>query len=393
MRVARSGIIRSCLLKFVNRLKIPGLVMAASLTLAGQSGAPLGSLLLSPDPARMNDLTAHLKSRHQSGEDYVIGLFKTHDVVFLGEGCHHCKANELFVQRLIPLLYKAGIRAMGYEMSCADDQAAVDALVNAPTYDEKAAFRILQQWWFNWAYQEYADVFRAAWQLNRSLPKGAPPFRILAIDAKADYHRLDPTMGPENREARSIAIGGDIDKIRNTRMAEVLTREVLNKGQKALMFNGNGHAQRIYRRAKNNTSERRTSVAYLISQQIGERAFGVSMEGPMGGTDDPVVGAVMASLTPDQDSVGFSTRNSPIGTMKVKAAADQVKIEDLYDGYVFHSMRMHWEPSTFRPEYITDEWVKAAKRDGTLPDRPSITATTVKDAAVKLHNDLEQQLK
>jgi hypothetical protein len=373
--------------------QFPILWTAAALTLAGQSGPSLGTKLVSPDPARISEFTSYLQARHVSGEDYIISLFKTHDVVFLGEGCHHCKPHELFLQRLIPHLYKAGVRIMGYEMACTDDQAAVDALINAPTYDEKAAFRILQQWWFNWAYQEYADVFRAAWQLNRSLPKGAPRFRILAIDAKADYHRLDPGMDATHPAARSTAIGGDIDKIRNTRMADVVTREVLDKGLKALMFNGNGHSQRIYQRPKNNTAERRTSAAFLVSQRFGDRVIGVSIEGPMGAAQDPLVQAILASLKPGEDSVGFSTKGSPIGSLMIHAGKDVVPIDDFYDGYVFHSMKTKWEPGTFRPEFVTDEFVKSAKRDGTMPDRPSVTAETVKNAALKLHNEIVEQLK
>jgi hypothetical protein len=94
-----------------------------------------------------------------------------------------------------------------------------------------------------------------------------------------------------------------------------------------------------------------------------------------------------------EDSVGFNTKDSPIASLKVKFGVDQVRIGDLYDGYVFHSMRTQWEPSTFRPEYVTDEWVKAAKRDGTLPDRPSITADTVKNKEVQLRREIEGQLK
>ena len=139
------------------------------LALRAEQGPTAGSQLVSPDAAVIADFTEYLKTHHQTAEDYIVGQFKTHDIVFLGENCHRCNQNELLLERLIPLLYNAGVRIVGYEMACSVDQPAIDRLVNGPTYDEAAAFTILQHWDFQWAYQEYADVFRAAWQLNHGL--------------------------------------------------------------------------------------------------------------------------------------------------------------------------------------------------------------------------------
>jgi hypothetical protein len=134
---------------------------AAPLT-AAPNGAPAVHQQLSiADPAgATRALADYLAAHHQSAEDYIVSRFKTHDVVFLGES-HLTRQRELFLQRLIPLLYKAGVRTLGYEMGCSEDQAAIDALVNAPTWDEAAAFTLLAHWDFSWRFQEYADVLRA----------------------------------------------------------------------------------------------------------------------------------------------------------------------------------------------------------------------------------------
>src|SRR5690242_9419750 len=113
----------------------------------------------------------YLVAHHQSPDDYVLSKFKDHDLVFLGEAAHGVRQNLLFLHKLIPQLYKAGIRNIGYEMIFSDEQADVDRLLTADTYDETKALTLLFHWdpQNGWAFQEYADVLRAAWTLNHGL--------------------------------------------------------------------------------------------------------------------------------------------------------------------------------------------------------------------------------
>jgi hypothetical protein len=364
------------------------ILVGVTLTLGAQTpptalpGPTRGTQLVSPSSAELRDFTEYLKSHHQTAEDYVIGLFKTHDVVFLGEGCHYCKPNPLFLQRLIPLLYKAGVHTLGYEMSTTEDQAAIDALVTGATYDEDAAFTILQHWEFTWTIQEYADVFRTAWQLNHDLPRNAPRFRIIGIDVKPDWRLLKPGMDPNSAEARGLIVGGDRDAARNQRMATVLRREVLKKGMKALMYNGNGHSQTRYRRPKGGTDQRRAGVGYLIAQEIGDRAFSVTLESPRGPDRGPVVDAVLAGLGPGNQSVGFTAKGSPLGPVMMNVGPDTIKVEDFFDGYIYHTVRTPWEAGTLITRYFTDQRVRLAKETGSLPNLPSVTVDKVNhDAA------------
>jgi hypothetical protein len=359
--------------------------------------------------AQADDLAAH----HQSAEDYLVSRFKTHDVVFLGES-HVTRERELFLQRLIPLLYKAGVRTLGYEMGCSEDQAAIDTLVNAPTWDEAAAFTILAHWDFSWPFQEYADVYRAAWELNHGLPNGAPRFRILGIDIRPDYRRVPaganpmiafrPLLDPKAAETlRGIIVGGpDRDLTRNTRMAEILRREVLTKGQKALMFNGSGHSTTKYLRPNRaGVGERRMVVGYMIHQEIGDRAMGVLLGGPgtlLGGASeagkDPILNAVAGSLPPARDGAGFDTKGSPIGGLTVTVGKlDTLKMEEFWDGLAFVSMKTPWEPSTANFKYLTEERVKLAKAEGNIPDRPEITVDSLKKDVQESRARVVEQIK
>lgn len=337
-------------------------------------------------------LTAQLKVKHVSAESYVVDLFASHDVVFLGESQHGIRDSGQFLQRLIPLLYKAGVRTLAYEMATSADQAAIDRLVNAPKYDEAAAVAIMQAWDFMWTYPDYADVFRAAWTLNRSLPEGAPRFRIVGIDVKPDYRRVPPDMDPLSFEARNLIVGGNRDLDRNSHMADVIRREVLAKRQQALVFNGAGHSQTKYRRVARG-GERRVSAGYLIAQEIGDRATSVLLDGPRPQQADRVIVAVQAALAPNEESVGFNARETPLGNLSLKYGPDVVRAADFFDGYVFVALRGALSATTLQTAYFTEKSIAAAKRSGALPNRPEYTVQRVEELAGKQLADVVASLK
>src|SRR5262249_53007410 len=157
-----------------------------------------------------------------------------HDVVFLGEMNHGSKQNLLFLQKLIPKLYKAGIRNLGYEMLESDDQPEVDKIINADTYDDTKALTLLFHWdpQIGWAFQEYADGLRAAWTLNYSLPKGAPRFRIVGTDLRPDWMLVKPGDNITSRPTRWKAWHGSNQIARNVWMYSVIRREFTDKGLK-----------------------------------------------------------------------------------------------------------------------------------------------------------------
>jgi hypothetical protein len=112
------------------------------------------------DPVLAKVMAGHLKGQ-PTAEEYVVGLFKNHDLVFLGEE-HFTRPRLLFLQRLIPRLYEAGIRTLAYEMASSEDQELVDRLVNGAAHDEALGSEILARWDFYFGYREYArfDVRR-----------------------------------------------------------------------------------------------------------------------------------------------------------------------------------------------------------------------------------------
>lgn len=67
------------------------------------------------------------------------------------------------------------------EFGASEDQPELDRLINSEQYDEMEARRLMFNYNVKWAYKEYADIYKAAWKLNKSLPMDARKFRILNL--------------------------------------------------------------------------------------------------------------------------------------------------------------------------------------------------------------------
>lgn len=143
-------------------------------TTAILSCAKYSESIQNENPLLQESLT-YLQQHYISPEDYVIEKFKTYDVVILGE--HHLrKHSPVFVQNLIPLLYQNGMYNIVMEFYDSTDQNLIDALITLETYNETQA-RTISLSTLTVAgflgYREYTDILKAAWNVNKNLPKDA----------------------------------------------------------------------------------------------------------------------------------------------------------------------------------------------------------------------------
>src|SRR5690606_28900854 len=149
------------------------------------------------------------------------------------------------IRRIIPALHKAGIYNLGMEFGAEEDQKLLDSLINAPEYNEDVARRIMFSYNVGWAYKDYMEVYRSAWELNRSLPKGERKFRVLNISYKFNWEDCD------NRSPgiRTITTYQRVFNRGNTEFfrANLIKREVLDKKEKILVLCGFGHAYTRYK--------------------------------------------------------------------------------------------------------------------------------------------------
>ena len=140
------------------------------------------SFLLAQDAS----LVAELKANGKPPGEYVVSKFATADVVLLGED-HAIKQNLAFVRSLIPLLYKAGVTNLVMEFGAEEDQAKLDALVTAPSFDDAVAKQLMFHYNTMWSWLDYREIYKAAWDFNRHLAPGSKPFRILNMSYVFDW--------------------------------------------------------------------------------------------------------------------------------------------------------------------------------------------------------------
>ena len=241
-----------------------------------------------PDvPAALKDeLTTYLGTHGMNPEDYVVSKFRDHDIVFLGEH-HFIKHDVEFVQSLLPLLYKNGILDLGIEFGCHELQARADGLVTADTYDEGLARWLMFQWGSYWPYVEYMGLYRKAWELNRSLPAGAPKFRVVGLDYKARWDLVRENM--PLRQWKAVLLKGPRDEF----MARTIIDEFVKKRRKALVYMGQHHAFTRYHVSEYDFENKKSlevfteSAGNIVWHKLGDRAFQICLHYPWQTTAGP----------------------------------------------------------------------------------------------------------
>jgi len=241
--------------------------------------------ILNPDAVDVSSLTKadhkpfveYLKANGKPPIEYVVDKFKHHDVVILGEP-HQIREVCTFITDLIdPLYHEAGVRLLAMEVFKYKNMMLANKLVTGELYDEELALKLLRDCgWPEWGFQEYIDILKAIWQVNHSLDPEAEKFRVICMES--DWN------GQVLRSGKPLwKLPGTIYKIsiRDKFMAKVLDREVLKKGQKALVHIGAMHDFTRYRQpiVRNGKliAEVPPRFGYILHENYGNQIFQVCL--------------------------------------------------------------------------------------------------------------------
>jgi hypothetical protein len=311
-------------------------------------------------------LAGYLREQGMTPEAYVIDKFRDHDIVILGEH-HFIKHDVELVQALIPRLYEAGVRDLGIEFGCREFQDRADALVTADTYDEALARWIMFQWGSYWPYVEYLGLYRKAWELNRSLPSGAPKFRIVSLDYRPRFDLVTERMTPALTEA--VWFKGPRDEY----MARTIIDEFVKKRKKALVYVGQHHAFTRYHAPEYDFETKRLdglfvgSAGNIVWRKIRGKVFQICLHYPWTTAagartyDYPVGGVVDRLLTEFPGRrVGFDVAGSPFGELADKGTFYALghktfTFGDFCDGYICQKPFGEYEGCSVDPLFITAE--------------------------------------
>ncbi len=355
------------------------IALALALAVAGCSREPGQE---HPGPEVIDRLKAYAEAHHVRPTDYVLSKFKDHDVVFLGE-VHRVKHDVELVRDLIPHLYSHGICYLGTEFGRRVDQALIDSLIFSPEYDEALARRITLQQYVFWGFQEYVDIYRAAWQLNQSRPGNSPRFRILGLNNSPDWSQVKEGSDREKGDVMRKVWHGETEED----WARAILDSVVAKGEKILVYSGMHHAFTRYRQPIVVDGEfirfGDVRMGNYVFDAIGDRAFSVFMHGPWSSAEgygsslvkpaDGVIDHVMAELDPSLLPIGFDTGGTPFGELKAETSFytcgyDDFTLSLFCDGYIYQKPLSEYEGVTPIPDFINEGNIDYARAQCPNPD-------------------------
>lgn len=107
----------------------------------------------------------YLKENNKNPYEYVLEKLEKNSVVLLMED-HGIKENLTFCKNLLKKLHEKGIYNFGMEFGAQENQKELDELINAAEYDENKARKIMRNYNAMWAYKEYMDIYKEAWEIK-----------------------------------------------------------------------------------------------------------------------------------------------------------------------------------------------------------------------------------
>ncbi len=303
---------------------------------------------------------AHWLDEHaKPAQQYLIDLFKRHQVIIVGE-FHHVKEHKDFVLDLIPRLYhEAGVRTIGWEFSRYTNNGQLEKLVTAPEFDREAALLFARdQLAPDWNSKEHWDFIERIWRLNRSLKPDQEKMRFLGLDMDLDYSRffiISKTKSKDSPEFKEILT--EILK-RDKTMAEQVEKEIITKGKKGLVFVGRCHDFTHYKFPPN-INFGRDIMGNLLYKKFGDRVFQVWLANSW----LPPFEKVMKLR--GHKPIGFDLYHSPFANILSPDGwydAPGVPLSKIARGYVYLGPRVKLHKNTPIVGYVTEEMFKRYKR-------------------------------
>jgi hypothetical protein len=356
------------------RILVTFLTLNFFVAFPGYSKKPLKDVR--PDQKRV--LVDYLKTHWTTPEEYVVEKFRDHDIVFVGE-MHRIKHDPVLIQNLIPRLYKAGVRNLGIEFTCYEDQEKADRLVTGERYDAELARWLFRRYFSTWGYVEYMDIYRRAWELNRSLPADAPKFRVVNLMYRPAWNEWQDES--DDKQRGRVWHKGNPDEF----MAQVILSEFVQKAQKALIYSGSHHAFTRYLQPVYDFEKKKfyrfedTRMGNVVYRKIPTKVFNIFLHSPWvtrESSDEhnyPVGGVIDRVMREFKNkSVGFDVKHSPFGDLRdpdtyYSVGYEDFKLGTFCDGYIYQRPFSEYEGCTVDPNYVTQENLQEAIQEAGGP--------------------------
>lgn len=304
---------------------------------------------------------------------YIVNEFNDHDIIFLGEN-HRIRHDLIFVQNLIPVLYANGIRNMGFEFALMKDSALIrEVITNKSYFDQKKANQIIFDLSPYWGYKEYIDIFRAAWELNRSIPEEEDKFMIYGIMHDYDFSELKKRSDEYDEDVMLRVRKGIAEP--EQFMADCIIEDFVEKNKKALIYCGIHHAFTGYQ----GYGKR---VGVIVKDKIGDKAMTISLHYPWktkNGSPSqltyPVNGFIDSFIRRYESETyafGINVNNTAFGDLTDTSSSyienGSLALRSFCDGYIYLNSFSSSENVSVQKDFINGDNFQYAKAQFPNPE-------------------------
>lgn len=335
----------------------------------------------------------YLDKAGQDPTNYVVEKCKKHQIVILGE-MHHQKEILDFFKKIIPEIYhKANVRYVILEVPLFTHNDKLETLVTGNSYDEKLAWEIIRSEGFSdWGDKEYWEILETVWSLNKNLPMGSEPMRIVGLEIPYDF-KLFKLWARNKLDDKALITKAESQHPlllkRDELMAAALDQYVINKKAKGIVLIGKNHAFTHYIQPTPNTWDRHYAMpcgnqddefikfwprmGNILYQQHGDKIFNIQFHYPSFNPNhtirsydyksgDPVITNVIEEIMCSRGNspVGFDVFDSPFGLLRDSQSEEyhfqpSAKFSDICRGYIFLRPWKDMTFSTWLEGFISEE--------------------------------------
>ena len=304
-------------------------------------------------------LSDWVEDNKQSPEEYVIQIAKNYKVTLIGER-HHIKTYTDFFNDIIPNLYhKAGVRCIAMEVIPSSMNGKIEKLIDADEFDERLFMEISRsQPWCMWGLEEYWNVLKNAWKLNKNLKSDEQKLRVVGIDSdwigpKFALVFSGTEDGVKNvpfvEKFRVFTLIPDFIKIiqRDEIMARNIEKEAIEKNDKCVVLVGYSHTFLNFG----------SRMGAMLNKKYKNDIFQIVTHHNDCISDDLLNKVIYEKgLAP----IGFTVENSPFAmfrdsTSYIYANLPKVSFSDVAQGYIYMKPFDKIEKCKWMSNYISKE--------------------------------------
>jgi len=336
----------------------------------GQATAPPSSPVAKP--RGIEGHVAHLKANGQAPKDYVLGLFRSHDVVILGERLHpELTQWELIYDLVTDPRFVEQVGTIYTEYGAVNLQDRLDRYLADPRAEREQLLGILRDfgnWPIGWGNPNFIEFLDRLRRFNTSQPEGRR-VRLVFADCFWDWRALDEhNYAAFAREtlfardflmAKRIEVGITVDQPRDRK--------------KALVIMNTRHSYVIDSHNTGGALDDNTG-SYLRGLLPGRSVVSVLLNTtarPPGSNDRDGAAALIAGGKWDaafralgDHPIGFDLQGSAFGddTFDLLERYGRLHYRDVYHGVVFvNPLAKHTKQEIARG-YMTGEFVTEVRR-------------------------------